>query len=48
MSFGFWYLVFWMVTAEQNPLLWSLFAKIVFVLFGISWHALLTDRVLEK
>lgn len=34
-GFGFWYLTMWMFTMEENPLVWSVVNKVIFLLLGI-------------
>lgn len=44
LAFGFWYLIFWFVTAESNPLLWSGLSKTVYLFFGLMMFAKLEDE----
>ena len=35
LGFGEWYLIIWLFTKQSDPLWWSDFSKIMFILFGI-------------
>ena len=45
-AFGFWYLVFWFVTTEPNPLFWGGLSKFLYLFFGfIMWNKLEDDFI---
>lgn len=35
-GFGFWYLIVWLFTKQNNPFEWTTFSKILFFLFGMA------------
>ncbi len=35
-GFGFWYLIFWFITAQYNLFLWHWATKIIYVLLSIT------------
>jgi hypothetical protein len=36
-GYGEWYLIMWFITKQSNPLEWSLFTKIMYLLFAMTW-----------
>ena len=46
-SYGLTYLLFWFLIAQVNPLLWSLFAKIVFLIVGWYVNKIIINIVTE-
>lgn len=41
LAFGFWYLIFWVITSESNPLVWGGASKFFYLLLGfIMWSRL--------
>ena len=34
-SYGEWYLIVWFLTKQSNPIQWSLFSKIMYLLFAM-------------
>lgn len=35
-AFGFWYLMFWFITAESNMLKWHMLAKVVYLVLSFA------------
>lgn len=36
-GYGEWYLIVWLLTKQSNPLEWSMFTKIMYLLFAMTW-----------
>lgn len=35
-GFGFWYLIFWFITAESNLFIWHVATKVVYLIFSFT------------
>lgn len=43
-AFGFWYLIFWFITSEMNPLHWGGLTKFFYLLLGFMMWSRLEDE----
>jgi hypothetical protein len=43
-GFGFWYLIMWMYTTENLPVLWSTINKTIFLLLGVVMTIQLDEK----
>jgi hypothetical protein len=43
-GFGFWYLIMWMYTTENLPILWSTINKTIFLLLGVVMTIQLDEK----
>jgi len=46
-GFGLWYLIFWFLTGTQNPIEWSLWFKIPYLLLGFASSSNITSNLIE-
>jgi len=44
LAFGFWYLIFWFITSESNPLLWGGLSKFFYLFLGLMMWSRLEDE----
>lgn len=44
LAFGIWYVIFWFISTEPNPLLWDGLFKFIYLILGlILWNKLEND-----
>ena len=47
LGFGFWYMVGWFITNEQNPFSWAWYGKIVYLVFAFTSATHTMDKLTD-